>query len=132
MRGERPGFNADGTPIKVTKLKKTAAIADKVVGTVVGNTIGRVGRFVGKRLLGRIPDEAFARANLKAEVSAVSTVVAEPVAHVDKVVNINEKTVSMEISSADQVSLEHEIAQQVFSSTSSEAAEASRSTNQFA
>lgn len=129
MRGERPGFNADGTPIKVTKLKKTAAIADKVVGTVVGNTIGRVGRFVGKRLLGRIPDEAFARADLKAEVSAYTTAVAEPVAHVDKVFNIDTETTSPEITTADQVNLENEIAQQVFSSIS---LEASKSTKQIA
>jgi hypothetical protein len=50
--------NADGSPIKVSALKKTQVVADKVVGIAVGNTVGRVFKFAGKRLLGRIPDEA--------------------------------------------------------------------------
>jgi len=57
---EHPGLNADGTPIKpkFTKIQRTKLVADKVVGGIVGNTFGRVGRFLGKRVLGRIPDEA--------------------------------------------------------------------------
>lgn len=58
IRGDRPGFNADGSPVKVSTFKKTQVVADKVVGTVVGNTVGRVFRFVGRRLLGRLPEEA--------------------------------------------------------------------------
>jgi hypothetical protein len=61
---ERPGFNADGSLIivkekpKLTKVQKTKVVADKVVGGVLGNTVGRVGRFLGRRLLGRLPEEA--------------------------------------------------------------------------
>jgi light-dependent protochlorophyllide reductase len=135
MTGERPGFNADGTPIRVTKLKKTAAIADKVVGSVVGNTFGRVGRFVGKRLLGRIPDEAFARADLKAELEnlAVTPVaqVTKASAEVDQEVEVKEAT-STDISSADQASLEDEIAKQIFSVESSDSKESISNTNQVA
>lgn len=58
IRGDRPGFGVDGKPIKVSTFKKTQVVADKVVGSVVGNTVGRVARFFGRRLLGRLPEEA--------------------------------------------------------------------------
>jgi len=58
IRGDRPGFSADGKPIKVSTFKKTQVVADKVVGSVVGNTVGRVARLFGQRLLGRLPEEA--------------------------------------------------------------------------
>jgi hypothetical protein len=55
----RPGMGVD-LPVKakVTKVKKTVLVADKVVGGVLKNTVGRVARFVGKRLLGEFPEEA--------------------------------------------------------------------------
>lgn len=57
--GERPGFNEDGTPVEITTRRKAALIADKViVQGVLGNTVGRVGRFASRRLLGRIPETA--------------------------------------------------------------------------
>jgi hypothetical protein len=56
---DRPGFNEDGTPVKLTKRKKAALVADKViVQGVLKNTVGRVGRVAGRLLLGRIPDTA--------------------------------------------------------------------------
>lgn len=59
MLQERPGFNEDGTPVQLTKRKKAALVADKViVQGVLGNTVGRVGRVAGRLLLGRIPDTA--------------------------------------------------------------------------
>jgi hypothetical protein len=59
MYQERPGFNEDGTPVQLTKRKKAALVADKViVQGVLGNTVGRVGRVAGRLLLGRIPDTA--------------------------------------------------------------------------
>ena len=59
MYQERPGFNEDGTPVHLTKRKKAALVADKViVQGVLGNTVGRVGRVAGRLLLGRIPDTA--------------------------------------------------------------------------
>lgn len=59
MPQDRPGFNEDGTPIQLTKRKKAALVADKViVQGVLKNTVGRVGRVAGRLLLGRIPDTA--------------------------------------------------------------------------
>mmetsp|Transcript_16867 Transcript_16867/g.24704 ORF Transcript_16867/g.24704 Transcript_16867/m.24704 type:complete len:568 (+) Transcript_16867:156-1859(+) len=55
---EHPGLTSDGAPIKVSKRKRAKIVADKVVGGVLGNTVGRVGRFAKRRLLGRLPDEA--------------------------------------------------------------------------
>lgn len=56
---DRPGFNEDGTPVKLTRRKKAALVADKViVQGVLGNTVGRVGRVAGRLLLGRIPETA--------------------------------------------------------------------------
>lgn len=55
---ERPGLKEDGTPIKLGKRKRVKRVAQKVVGGVVKNTLGRVGRFAGRRLLGRVPDTA--------------------------------------------------------------------------
>lgn len=57
---ERPGFNDDGTPMKVTlsKRQKAKVVADKVVGGTMKHTVGRVARFIGRRLLGKIPEEA--------------------------------------------------------------------------
>lgn len=55
---DRPGFNADGTPIRRSKAKKAVQVADKVVGGVLKNTVGRVGRFASRRILGKVPQEA--------------------------------------------------------------------------
>jgi len=55
---ERPGFNEDGTPIKLTKRKKVALVADKVTSSVLKNTVGRVGRVAGRLLLGKVPETA--------------------------------------------------------------------------
>jgi hypothetical protein len=55
---ERPGFNEDGTPIKLTKRKKAALVADKVASKVLSNTVGRVGRVAGRLLLGKVPETA--------------------------------------------------------------------------
>ena len=53
----RPGIE-EGKKLKVTKLKKAAIVTDRVASFTLRNTIGRVARFLGRRLLGRIPDEA--------------------------------------------------------------------------
>ena len=60
----RPGLNADGTaltptePIKLSKAKKVALVTDRVASGVLKNTVGRVARFAGRRLLGRVPETA--------------------------------------------------------------------------
>ncbi|KAG7345548.1 NADPH-protochlorophyllide oxidoreductase [Nitzschia inconspicua] len=51
----------NATPKKARKLSKRQRVviaADKAVGFVVGNTVGRVARFAGKRILGRVPETA--------------------------------------------------------------------------
>lgn len=53
----RPGI-VEGEPVKITKAKKVVLVADKVVGSTLKHTIGRVARFVGRRLLGDFPEEA--------------------------------------------------------------------------
>jgi len=57
---ERPGFNADGTPVRVSKAKRAAKVADKVVSGVLRNSVGRVGGFVRRRILGKLPENAIA------------------------------------------------------------------------
>jgi hypothetical protein len=45
-------------PVKVSKVKKAVAVVDRGATFVASNTLGRVARFVGKRLLGDFPEEA--------------------------------------------------------------------------
>jgi hypothetical protein len=52
------GAGAAGAKPNVSKTQKVAMAADRVVGGVLGNTVGRVARFASRRVLGRIPDEA--------------------------------------------------------------------------
>jgi len=44
---ERPGFDAQGKPLKLTKRKKAKLIAQKVTGGILKRTVGRVGKFLG-------------------------------------------------------------------------------------
>jgi len=55
---DRPGFNVDGTAIRVSKRKKVALVADKVTSGVLRNTVGRLARFASRRVLGKIPEQA--------------------------------------------------------------------------
>lgn len=45
-------------PVKLTVGKKAAVVVDKVATGVLSNTVGRVARVVGKRMLGEFPEEA--------------------------------------------------------------------------
>jgi hypothetical protein len=57
----RPGIDdvlAEEERPKITKAKKAAVVADRVVGGVLSNTVGRVARFAGRRILGEVPDTA--------------------------------------------------------------------------
>jgi hypothetical protein len=61
----RPGLNTDGTLIesadakpKISKAAKVALVTDRVASGVLSNTVGRVARFFGRRLLGRVPETA--------------------------------------------------------------------------
>lgn len=75
---ERPGLNEDGTPKKVKVTAKAVVVADKVVGGVLKNTVGRVAKFAGRRILGRVPETAlegsFQEEKPKEETKAVATV----------------------------------------------------------
>ena len=55
---ERPGLTTDGKPIKLSKRKRVKRVAQKVVGGIFSRTVGRVGRFTSRRLLGRVPETA--------------------------------------------------------------------------
>lgn len=94
---ERPGFNDDGTPMKVTlsKRQKAKVVADKVVGGTMKLTVGRVARFVGRRLLGKIPEEAIS-GSYQEEKPLEATTAPVATAHVkeeNKVVEIVEQEV---------------------------------------
>lgn len=43
---------------KLSKRQRVAVVADKTVAFVLGNTVGRVARFAGKRILGQVPETA--------------------------------------------------------------------------
>jgi hypothetical protein len=43
---------------KLSKRQRLMIVADKTVGLVLGNTVGRVARFAGKRILGKVPETA--------------------------------------------------------------------------
>jgi hypothetical protein len=136
VRGDRPGFNADGTPIKISKLKKTQVVADKVVGSVVGNTVGRVFRFVGKRTLGRLPEEAITGSysdptlteteiEVKGDSHDVSINIMAGIevnghAANGKEANGKEANGKTVVSLSDEEALKEEIAQQVFAPSSAE------------
>lgn len=51
----RPGIDEE---VKITRRKRVAMVTDRVVAGTLSNTIGRVARFIGRRLLGEFPDEA--------------------------------------------------------------------------
>eukprot|EP00522_Entomoneis_paludosa_P007165 CAMPEP_0172448576 /NCGR_PEP_ID=MMETSP1065-20121228/7568_1 /TAXON_ID=265537 /ORGANISM="Amphiprora paludosa, Strain CCMP125" /LENGTH=558 /DNA_ID=CAMNT_0013200123 /DNA_START=107 /DNA_END=1783 /DNA_ORIENTATION=- len=54
----RPGME-EGKPVaKISKVKKAVIVTDRVASFTLRNTVGRVARFLGRRVLGRIPDEA--------------------------------------------------------------------------
>ena len=53
----RPGI--DNVQVKpISKTKKVVMVADRGASFVLANTVGRVARLVGKRILGEFPDEA--------------------------------------------------------------------------
>jgi hypothetical protein len=50
--------NAVETKKKFSKRQRVVIVVDRAVGFVLGNTIGRVARLIGGKLLGEVPDEA--------------------------------------------------------------------------
>jgi hypothetical protein len=118
IRGERPGFNEDGTPIQISTFKKTQVVADKVVGVAVGNTVGRVLKFANRRLLGRIPEEALKGSFTKVDENSSTTTTSSEEMTIPKIEAINNEEEQHHIFSQASVEekelLEREIAEQVF------------------
>jgi hypothetical protein len=57
----RPGIDdvvSEAERPKITVTKKAVLVADRVVAGTLSNTVGRVARFAGRRILGRVPDTA--------------------------------------------------------------------------
>ncbi|GKY97355.1 hypothetical protein MPSEU_000693900 [Mayamaea pseudoterrestris] len=54
----RPGLEQEAAVVKISKVKKVVAVTDKIATGVLSNTVGRVARFAGKRVLGEFPEEA--------------------------------------------------------------------------
>jgi len=108
---ERPGFNADGTVIKVrkSKAKRAAKVADKVVGGVLRNTVGRVARFTSRRILGKIPEEAIKGSYQEEKPQAKETT---QVAVTHDEVSLTPTTTAENVK--DQALIEQEIANTIF------------------
>ena len=74
----RPGMSeyAPVEKVEVPKPKKAVVVADRVVSGVLSNTVGRVARFAGRRILGEIPDTAktgsFHEKDVKKQAQAIA------------------------------------------------------------
>jgi len=118
---DRPGFEQDGTPTKLTRRKKMALLADKiVVQGVLKNTVGRVGRVAGKLLLGRVPDNAI-NGSFQTEkpLEDIPVPSVDAVPEVEAVVLESESTTEcsryIDVNSEfDKAALEEDISDQVF------------------
>jgi len=111
---ERPGFDTNGYAVKVKRTKKVAIVADKVVAGVLKNTLGRVGRFASRRLLGKIPEVAI-QGSFQEEKPQESQAPDSMKSAVDEVVAELEQILPAAISNEDLKLIEDEISKQVFS-----------------
>lgn len=102
---DRPGLNVDGTP-KVSKRKRVARVADKVVTGVARNTLGRVAQFASRRILGKIPEEA-----IEGSYQEEKPEKKESLPIVDVTVT---PRIAVSISEQDQKLIEGEISSQIF------------------
>jgi len=57
MAQGRPGIS-EPIPLKKSKRQRVAAFCDKCVTFTLSQTVGRVKRFAGKRILGKVPEKA--------------------------------------------------------------------------
>jgi len=60
-------------PVKLSKRKKVAMVVDRVVAFTLSNTVGRVARLLGKRMLGEFPEEAVTGSFVPTEGSSSSS-----------------------------------------------------------
>ena len=110
---ERPGFDADGNVIKLSKRKKVKRVAQKVVGGVLSRTVGRVGGFLSRRLLGRVPETAIEGSFQEEKPLEENPLLASkvPIVQTEEVAKV-EDTLASTID--DQTLIEKEISEQVF------------------
>lgn len=121
---ERPGFNADGTPMKLSKRKKAKVVAQKVVGGVVKNTLGRVAGFASRRLLGRVPETALDGSFQEEKPLEEDDVAVTPVdVSGDKLIvpELVPTDLVKQLKAQDQELLAHEISENVFDAQVSKA-----------
>lgn len=107
---ERPGFDEEGKVIKVAISKRTKAklVAQKVVGGVFRRTVGRVAKFLGKRVLGRVPETALEGSFQEEKPEDANPILAKKVVTAEVVTTPNTSTPISE------TSLPSEISEQVF------------------
>jgi short chain dehydrogenase len=96
MKLGRPGISEPIPELvkKVSKRKRASALAQRVLGTVVSQTLGRVARLLGKRMLGEVPDTALEGSFdttagdtplvTEADVEAIQAVISEQLAREKK------------------------------------------------
>jgi len=111
---DMPGLNPDGTPMKKKVSQKAALVADKIlVRGILGNTVGRVGGFVKRRVLGKVPDNAVKGSfqELKPKKDDESTYEAKETPSAVQVENTAETEI---VSKHDQEELEEAISEVVF------------------
>jgi len=106
---ERPGFNADGTPIKISTIKKTQVVADKVVGGFMKNTVGRVTRILSRRILGEVPETALT-GSYQQQKKESEKVQSQPLVQTDSSI----PAPILSVSESEQKSLADEISKQLF------------------
>jgi hypothetical protein len=82
----RPGMDvlSEEERPKITKRKQAVVVADRVVGGVLSNTVGRVARFAGRRILGEVPETAKTGSFHETQPKAVPETSSEPasIAHI--------------------------------------------------
>jgi hypothetical protein len=106
---ERPGFNADGTPIKISTIKKTQVVADKVVGGFMKNTVGRVTRILSRRILGEVPETALT-GSYQQQKKESEKVQSQPLVQTDS----STPAPILSVSESEQKSLADEISKQLY------------------
>lgn len=84
---------------KLSKRQRVVIVADKTVAFVLKNTVGRVARLVGRRLLGQIPDTAKSGSfHEEAKADASVTIETSPIAAVDEEgVELLEEAISVQL-----------------------------------
>lgn len=89
MRQGRPGISEPMEAKPKSKRQRVVAFADRVVSSVLKQTVGRVAGVASKRILGEVPEEAKAGSFddptiTEADVEEIQAVIKEQIAHENK------------------------------------------------